>query len=56
MLSVSVGLWIHTYHMRNNYVIYIVTIRLLANLMAALSTGVATMSSLAQLRIQNELN
>ena len=43
----------HTYHMCNNYVTYIVTIQLLVDLMAALSTGVATMSNLAQLRIQD---
>ena len=39
--------------MHNNYVKYIAAIQLLANLMAALSTGVATMSNLLQLRVQD---
>jgi len=38
----SVGLCIPTYHVRNNYVTYIVAMPL------ALSNGVATVSSLAQ--------
>ena len=44
--SVSVGMCIHTYHMPNNYV---------AIWMAAFrsSTGVATMSSLSQLQVQD---
>ena len=39
--------------MCNNYVMYLVAMRLLADLMAALSTGVATTSSLAQLQVQD---
>ena len=39
--------------MRNNYVTCIVAMQHLADLTADLSNGVATMSSLAQLRVQD---
>ena len=49
--STSGALCIHTYHVDHNYVMYIIAMQLYFGqlLVAALSTGVPTVSSLAQL-------